>query len=142
MQLRTIVLLLAGLSWVCSLTGQTTAAPRQIQGLRTEQNLKIDGILDEPEWNKALPVTNFKLNFPADTAFAASKTTVWVVYNDQYLYIAAQLNSATGSRKKYTVSSLKRDFLFSENDAFGIIIDPFSDHTNGYGLCKCLRGAA
>ncbi|MXV49586.1 hypothetical protein GS399_01265 [Pedobacter sp. HMF7647] len=103
-----------------------------INAIAIENYVTVDGILNEEEWRDATPVTKFQLNFPSDTAKASSATIVRVLYNSSFLYISAELHNA--ANRKPTVSSLKRDFPFIENDAFAVILNPFNDHSTGYGF--------
>lgn len=107
--------------------------PKQLNSVKIEKDLTIDGSLNEPEWQQAPVATGFWQNFPADTSLATGRTEVKVLYNDKYLYIAAHVYN-TKHVKQYVTSSLKRDFLFPVNDAFGVILDPFGDHIYGYGF--------
>jgi hypothetical protein len=61
------------------------------------------------------------------------------LYNDKYLYISARMLNSRPA-KPYVASSMTRDFPFSANDAFGVIIDSFGDHTNGYGFYVSVLG--
>ncbi|HEY5826349.1 MAG TPA: carbohydrate binding family 9 domain-containing protein, partial [Cyclobacteriaceae bacterium] len=96
-------------------------------------SLKIDGVLNEPEWQVPGTVENFWSNFPADTTPAQSQTRVKVLYNDEFIYFSAVLLN-TRPVPRYVASSLRRDYPFAENDAFGVILDTYNDQTNGYGF--------
>jgi hypothetical protein len=107
---------------------------RSLYATKIAKDLVIDGSLDETEWTEAETATNFWLNFPMDSIHAAHQTFARILYNEEYLYISAEIRQSKGSYQKYVASSLKRDFPFLENDAFGMVIDPFNDRTNGYGF--------
>jgi hypothetical protein len=107
---------------------------RNLSALRINKDIAIDGVMDEAEWSNAPEAGGFRMNFPADRIDARARTIVRVMYNDRYLYVGARLLRASGASPRYVVSSLRRDFVFLENDAFGLIIDPFNDHINGYGF--------
>ena len=133
MQYRITTLLCISFMTIC-IAAYPQESVRAITARKINRDLTVDGQLSEPEWLNASQASDFRLNFPADTALASGKTIVKVLYNDRYLYISAILNSSVAGQHAYNVSSLKRDFPFFENDAFGIIIDPFNDHANGYGF--------
>lgn len=99
----------------------------------------IDGKLDDPSWQLADSLDGFQRNFPDDFSPARFPTIVKVAFDTENLYISARLYR--NETEKYSVSSLKEDFVFYENDAFGVIIDPFNDLTNGYGFCVNAYGA-
>ncbi len=96
-------------------------------------SLKMDGLLNETEWSGQAGVSNFWCNFPADTALAKSQSVVKVLYNEEFLYIGATLFN-TNPVHRYVASSLRRDYPFAENDAFGVLLDTYLDQTNGYGF--------
>ena len=134
MRLKNPILITLFLITATQLFAQQAAEIKNIPAVKIERDLKMDGVADEPEWAKAPYATGFRLNFPSDSAMASGATRVKVLYNNRYLYISARLLNGNRGRTKYVVSSLKRDFIFLANDAFGVIIDPFNDHTNGYGF--------
>jgi hypothetical protein len=133
MDLKISLLTILLLCWVLELIAQP-ASRNIIKPLKINNDIGIDGILNEPQWKGAETAGNFHQNYPSDSSLARGKTSVWVLYNEKYLYIGAELLNADSLQKNYVASSLKRDFPFLENDAFGLTIDPFGDHINGYGF--------
>ncbi len=109
-----------------------TAQGHAIAISKSQSNIKIDGILTESDWWSKPVAKDFVMNFPQDSIAAASETEVWMTYNDKYLYIAAKCYH--GVNENYIVQSLKRDFAFQNNDAFGIYLDPFQNANSGYGF--------
>ncbi len=99
---------------------------------KSQSNIKIDGRLVESDWWVKPTAQDFVMNFPQDSIAAESKTEVWMTYNDKYLYIAAKCYDEIEG--DYIVQSLKRDFSFQNNDAFGIYLDPFQNSNSGYGF--------
>ncbi len=93
-------------------------------------NITVDGNLDEESW-KAIPFTsNFKMSFPVDDRLADSvnQTKVKLIYDDQFLYIGALCYGGN----KHVIQTLKRDNTLQTGDAFGIVIDPVNERTNGF----------
>ncbi len=95
-------------------------------------DIVIDGVLEELDWTKSEVATNFYQKYPSDTSFANTKTEVRLTYDDKYLYIGAVCYDELPG--DYVITSLKRDYDYSLNDVFGVVIDPFYDKTNGYGF--------
>ena len=93
----------------------------------TNEKIEIDGDMNEEVW-ASLPVAkDFFINTPVDSAYAKSKTEVRICYDRKNIYIFATCyNSGKGP---YVIESLKRDFSYSNSDAFSIVIDPYDDHT-------------
>lgn len=99
--------------------------------IRSEEKVKPDGMLDEPVWQKAERVGNFKLRYPVDTGYALAPTEVMMAYDDEFLYVAA-ICYRTSPSAPYVAESLKRDFSFHKNDNFGVYLDPFNGEMNGF----------
>lgn len=93
--------------------------------------ISIDGVLDETTWLNAATSTGFYMSFPVDDRLADSiiQTEVKMAYNDQFLFISAVCRS---NDNKYIIQTLKRDNKLLEGDAFGVIIDPVNERTNGF----------
>jgi len=87
-----------------------------------EQSLTIDGVLDEPAWLKAEPLSAFHQNFPTDTLMAQYPTEIKILFNKTFLYIGIVAES---SAKDFVVASLKRDFQGSATDNVSFFLTPF-----------------
>lgn len=108
--------------------------------LKIERSLKADGHLDEEEWSKA-PTVNLDFQVePFQGRKASFNSTVKLLYNQQFLYIAAVLQDSVG-KNGYRAPNLKRDYQFGENDLFGIAIDGFNDRRNAIVLQSNAYGA-
>ena len=64
----------------------------------TDEEIKIDGVLNETSWGKVLPATNFYQYFPTDTAQAKSQVEIKFMFNDRNLYVGIKVY-AKGDRK-------------------------------------------
>lgn len=93
----------------------------------------IDGRLDEPAWQAALPLTGFVQAIPDAGLPATEETEVRMLYDDRYLYIGARMFD---SRPDLLVSgTLERDHpgvSAHDIDLFGVFLDTFLDRRNGY----------
>ncbi len=98
---------------------------------KAEGEIRIDGVLDEPDWDKAQVAGDFFQTYPADTSYALTKTEARVTYDDNYLYVSAVCYDEVEG--DYVIQSLKRDFSYPVSDAFAVYLDPFNDGQNG--LC-------
>ena len=92
----------------------------------------IDGDLNDEVWAHTDEVTGFWQNFPYDTSYAVTKTTVKVSHDADFIYIAATCFDDLPN-KDYVISSLRRDFI-GNSDLFEVYIDPFGDKTNGFAF--------
>lgn len=107
-------------------------SPPVVQAFRADGEIRIDGIADEADWQKALPICDFHQQFPSDTMLAVCQTVVRVLYDEEYLYVQAEM--AVKNEGDYVISSLRRDFDGDQSDAFFVYIDPFNDQLNGYSF--------
>lgn len=92
--------------------------------------MTIDGVIDSSEWAESTLISNFIQQIPKEGLPATENTEVRLKYDGNFLYITATLYTKTPG--DYVISSLKRDFNFDQNDAFGIIIGPYDDGNNGF----------
>ena len=74
---------------------------------KINQEVFLDGKLEEAFWQEANSANNFWQLFPTDSLKSTNKTEVKLVYSDTHLYIGIE---AYGVDENFIVSSLKRDF--------------------------------
>lgn len=98
---------------------------------KTKGSIKIDGILEEQDWQAAHVTSPFWQSVPYDTCFAITKTETRWLFDDDNIYVSAKCYQP---RNKYVVLSLKRDFGPGTTDLFGIVIDPFLDKQNAFSF--------
>ncbi|MDJ0940503.1 MAG: DUF5916 domain-containing protein [Woeseiaceae bacterium] len=99
--------------------------------------IRVDGRLDEPAWDAAVPVDEFIQKDPLQGEPASYRTVVRVLYDDDALYISAYCEQP---RDTIRVQNLERDFSFGENDLFGVAIDGFLDRRNAVAFQVTPRG--
>ena len=90
---------------------------------RTQSPIKIDGRLDEAEWNTAEKVSDFYRREPRQGGPIRYATEVKFLFDDKYLYIGAFCSDSLGL-SGIRIQDLRRDFSWGENDLFGIALDP------------------
>lgn len=106
---------------------------------QTQEAITIDGELNEAIWQNTPKTSRFWQQFPYDTALAITRTEVMMTYDGKNIYVAAICYDTFPGEN--IVTSLKRDFNFSSNDAFAIHIDPFNDKINGFSFAVNPYGA-
>jgi hypothetical protein len=99
---------------------------------KTKEKINLDGFLEETAWQKALPISNFIQNFPIDTLPAQSQTEVRLLFDENFLYIAAICKGNATS--DFVVTSLRRDFDWELNDNFSVYLNPSQDQLNGFAF--------
>ena len=102
---------------------------KNIEATPINIRLKVDGKLDEPVWNQAKEITDFVQIEPNQKSPANQKTVFKLLYNADYLYVAAIMSEPNG-KKALRVPNLQRDFDYGDSDQIGISIDGFNDERN------------
>ncbi len=96
---------------------------------RTTAPISLDGNLDEPIWQTADLASQFKMNYPADTAFSQWQTEARLAFDDRNLYVAY---TCWQKREDYVVQSLRRDYGPGTTDVVNIYLDPTRDGLNAF----------
>jgi len=122
------------------LIGQVNTDDYRLSIQKTNEKIKIDGVLEEAAWKNAAVAKDFFMITPVDTGKATQFSEARVSFDDENLYIAIIFfnNSTQG---KYVVESLKRDFSFGKNDNFLVAIDPFNNQNTGFAFGLNAYGA-
>ena len=113
---------------------------KEIQALRIEKEILIDGILEEPVWSRAAISTGFIQQEPRPGNPASEKTEVRILYDENNLYIGVICFDSDG-RRGVIVNDLARDFDEREDDVFEVVLDTFNDNQNGFLFATNARGA-
>ncbi len=114
--------------------------PRPVlQATKSTGAIVVDGKLDEPAWAAATVLTNFVQQLPNTGQLASFRTEVRVLYDEDHLYIAA-VNYDPDPEKAITVG-LERDFVSSNSDIFGLVLDTFNDKRNSFLFLVNPKGA-
>jgi hypothetical protein len=126
---------------ICALSADTlaqTAEPasqtisdqtlRIAQAVPVERPPKLDGTLDDPIWQKAIPITDFRQKEPYEGQPATEKTEVRILYirNEIYFGIVFHDSVAQG----VTATQLRRDVTQELDDYFEIVIASRHDRRN------------
>ncbi|MBS1681854.1 MAG: carbohydrate binding family 9 domain-containing protein [Bacteroidetes bacterium] len=114
---------------------EVSAQEKNKQGIeftirKARGTVKLDGIINEPDWTTADIATNFYMNSPVDTMAPYYQSKARVTFDDHFLYVSFVCYD--NMEKPNIVQSLRRDFDYDLNDNIGIFIDPYNDHTNGF----------
>jgi hypothetical protein len=96
---------------------------------KVQSAIKLDGILDEPEWLAADKATNFFLNYPVDSLPPTYQSEARMTFDDHFVYLSFVCYD---DNRADIVQSLRRDIDWDVNDNIGIYFDPFNDFTNGF----------
>ena len=92
--------------------------------------IKLDGILDEPDWAKVAHISNFTQRELNENAPATERTEVAVLYSRTDLYIGIWCFDKEPDR--IVAQRMKWDFDTDSDDNFQIILDTYGDRRNAY----------
>ena len=99
-----------------------------MKAVRCPEAPKIDGKLDDAVWLAATPVSDFVQQSPQPMAAVRAETEVWMLYDDQAIYVAARLyDSAPDS----ILTALSERDDYNNSEIFGFNVDAFQDNLNG-----------
>ena len=117
---------------------------RELKALKIDGNIKVDGVLDEPEWALAAGASDFIQIEPYQGKPSEFPTIVKVVYNKKYLYFGIVCKDPKG-KSAIMATDFARDFDYLRHDLVNLAFDPFNDQrnaivfaTNAYGVQRDL----
>jgi hypothetical protein len=138
-----LVFVLMCLPWLIALAGASgqadpSARPTARAG-RIDAPIRLDGVLDDVAWQKAVPIGPLVQRVPNEGAPASEATEVRVLYTSSTLYVGVLCRDRTPS--DIVSTQLTRDGELESDDHVIIVIDPFFDHRNGFFFAVNPAGA-
>jgi hypothetical protein len=116
------------------------SARKEIVAVKIHSSLRIDGILNEPEWQQANLSSPFIQIEPNQGVPASFETIAKVLFNRQNLYIGIFAKDSLG-KKAIRATDFMRDFNALAHDHIVVTFDGFNDNrnamcfaTNAYGV--------
>ena len=97
---------------------------------RIDQPIVIDGILDEPQWERAEPIRDFVQQDPDTGEPGSEPTEVRILYDDEFLYVGVWCFDSLGA-EGVVVNDMTRDYTPFDTDVFAVVVDTFNDDRNG-----------
>jgi hypothetical protein len=91
---------------------------------------KLDGTLDDPLWQLAKPITDFRQREPHEGEPATEKTEVRILYTRNAVYFGIHCYDSEPSR--IIATELRRDVSQDLDDRFEILIDSNHNRRGGY----------
>ncbi|HKI89255.1 MAG TPA: DUF5916 domain-containing protein [Draconibacterium sp.] len=132
--MKRIILLLI----VCAGMLQLSRAQSVIKAVRIEKAPVIDGLVNDPAWDKAFLVDKFYQREPNEGAPISEKTQFFTCYDDNKIYFAVK---CWDDPKKITAKEMARDVSLGNDDRIQIILDTYLDHRNAYWFQIGPRGS-
>lgn len=116
-----------------------TSIPNKIKALKIDKPIKLDGILNEEVWQKAVKISNFTQRELHEGQKPTEKSEVAILYTKETMYIGIWCYDSQPD--KLVAKEMKRDFDYWKEDNFEIIFDTFLDKRNGYVFVVNPNGA-
>lgn len=94
------------------------------------ERIQLDGILDEPVWERAEPATDFTQQDPVFGGAPTERTEVRIVYTAESLYMG--VTNFDSEPDRLLGNTMKRDEFLGGDDRFMWTMDTFFDQQTGY----------
>jgi len=115
-----------------------TAVMKQFQAVRVATRPVIDGVIDEAVWQQANVVTDFHQIRPGDGAEPSERTELYVIYDDDAMYIAARMFDS--EPELISAPTIRHGQGLPNDDRLVVILDPFNTRRSGYRFETNLNG--
>ncbi len=102
----------------------------KIKAVRAAEEIKIDGELNEADWQTASLISDFYQQEPKEGEPASEKTEIRVLFDDENIYFA--IRAFDSEPLKINAREMVRDSSFSNDDKVEIILDTFHDRRNAF----------
>lgn len=123
----------------CTLTfGVSSGAESSVLDIKyTDEDIIIDGKLNEPIWKSAGQLTDFRQNKPAFGEPVSFKTGLKVIYNNRMICIAFECEDTEAAK---ITAVAERDGAIANDDSIVFLLDTFNDKRNAYLFAVNPRG--
>ena len=106
---------------------------------RTAGPIRLDGILDEPDWQTAGLIPDLTQQSPVPGGPTPYHTEVRLLTDGATIYIGVRCVDPEPGR--IATHTMLRDADLSSDDAVGFVLDTFGDHRTGYSFLVNAAGA-
>ena len=107
-----------------------TADVLRLKAVHVNEEIKIDGVLNETAWTNAETISDFRQQEPKEGEPASEKTEIKVLFDDKNLYFA--IRAFDSEPTKINARELVRDASFSNDDKVEILLDTYHDKRNAF----------
>src|SRR2546425_2375260 len=109
---------------------QTQEGERMAEAVRVDRAPKLDGTLDDPLWQAAKAITDFRQREPHEGGLATERTEARVLFTRHAVYFGIHCYDSEPSR--IIATELRRDISQELDDHFEILIDSNHDRRDAY----------
>ena len=107
--------------------------------VRVTDPITLDGRLDEPDWKRAIPATNFIQRQPRPGEPSHERTEVRILYDADNLYVGYYCFDSEPANM--IINGLEEDFAFTQSDSVVLDIDSLHDRQSGFEFATNPAGA-
>jgi hypothetical protein len=104
-----------------------------VRAIRLTEPLRVDGRLEEIVYQRERPMSDFVQTEPDEGDPATEKTDVWVMFDEDNLYVTFRVFETRPERRIANVMQKDNANLF-QNDGVSFFLDTFYDRRNGVGF--------
>ena len=105
-----------------------------VRAVRLEGPWRLDGVLDEPIYDRVEPFGDFIQQAPDEGAPASEPTDAWIFFDDESIYVAARVYESV-PESQWIANEMQRDSSqLINNDGFIVVFDTFYDRRNGFAF--------
>ncbi len=102
---------------------------KRVRIVRTVEPPVIDGRLDDAVWANAAYIDDLHQVNPVEYAEPSERTEIWLLYDDDALYVAARLHTTPGT---LTANMMRQGGSITDDDTLFVTLDPFNSRRSGY----------
>jgi len=92
--------------------------------------MRLDGLLDEPDWQTATMIPDLAQQSPVPEGPTPYRTEVRLMTNGEVLFVGVRCLDPEPT--KIATHTMQRDDDLKSDDAVGLVFDTFGDHRTGY----------
>ena len=111
-------------------SGSARRAKRIVHAVRVDERPNLDGVLDDPAWSRARPITGFVQRDPNYWMPSAEQTVARIVYTDKSIYFGFECFVPDSSQ--FVANNMRRDSEIYGDDNVQILLDTYNDRQNGF----------
>ena len=115
--------MLPGALLIPALASPAVATPPSTRAHPVSGPVTVDGRLDEADYARHAPVSDFLRYRPTPGGAHASQTEVWFLQDDTHLYVGVRVSGVPGEVRAHI--SPREDV--NADDQVGVYLDPFGD---------------
>ena len=112
---------------------------KNVTAIQVNEDIVLDGELNEAAWDVALPATGFAQQFPRPGEPSRNETEARFLYDEDNLYVGAILYSVNPDN--IVINELTEDFNQAQSDSIGIVLDTLHDQRSGFAFFVNAAGA-